>query len=163
MDIKAYIESGILEAYIFGSATEAEVDELLKLKVQHPQVKDALEELEANLEHIAQHMAITPPPNRWNKIEAELNELIKHKTADTLKVTSIPNPKDYQDESNDEAEFIQLIAPENHIRVHKLWKTTVIALVLLGLLFLGLAIYMNSKNKQNDQEIQQLKQELKKR
>lgn len=161
MDIKEYIESGILEAYIFGSASEAEVDELLKLKVKHAQVKDALEELEANLEHIAQHTAIAPPTGKWYQIENELNEIIKQTEADKLKITSVPKTKDYSDKNQDQAEFIQLIAPTNQMRVHKLWRLLVISLIALGLLFLGLAFYLNSKNKQNDQEIQKLKQELK--
>lgn len=161
MDIKAYIESGILEAYIFGSASAAEVDELLKLKVKHPQVKDALEELEANLEQISQHMAVAPPPGRWHKIETELHEIILRNEADKLKITSVPNYKDFTDKNTNEA-YIQVIEPEKHIRVHKSWRLLAVALILIGLLFLGIALYMNSKNKQRHQEIQELKKELKK-
>jgi septation ring formation regulator EzrA len=161
MDIKEYIESGILEAYIFGSASKAETEELLRLKAKYPQIKDALNNLELDLERIAQHMAIAPPPGRWCKIEAELNELIKRNESDTLKITGNSKNKDGPDPGPDEAEVVHLIQPTNQIRVHKLWRTLVIALIILGLIFFGVAVYLNSKNKKADQQLQKLKNELK--
>lgn len=144
MDIKEYIESGILEAYVFGSATQAEADQLLKLKVQYPQVKDALEELEENLERIAQEMSIAPPIDSWRKIETELHEIVIRDQQDRLK----------------KPEQVHLISQTNYIRVHKLWRVLAIGLILLGLLFLGLAIFMKSQNQENNQQIDQLKQEI---
>lgn len=161
MDIKEYIESGILEAYVFGSASEAESEELLKLKIKHPQIKDALDELEMDLERIAQHMAVAPPPGRWNKIETELNELIKLNESAHLKITGRPNKKDNTNNSSGQDEFIKLTGPADHMRVHKLWRLLVMALIILGLIFLGFALYLGTKNKQAEQQIQELKQELK--
>lgn len=161
MDIKEYIESGILEAYRLGYASDEEVDELMRLQRKHPQIKDALDELDENLENIAEHMAITPPPNRWNKIEAELNEIIRKTEADKLKITSAPKNDNSIYKDVDPGAFIQLIEAPKHIRIHKLWKVLVIGLIALGVLFLGLAIYLNSKNEKNDQELQKLKQKLK--
>ena len=161
MGIKAYIESGILEAYVFGSASEAEVEELLQLKAQHPEVKDALEELELNLEQISQHMAVAPPPGRWYNIEAELHEIIKRNEEEKLKITGLA-PHKIPTATALNAECIEVIEPEKHIRIHKSWRLLTVALILLGLLFLGIAIYMNSKNEQRVQEIRQLKNELQK-
>ncbi|WP_316818579.1 hypothetical protein [Pedobacter nyackensis] len=162
MDINEYIKSGILEAYRLGYASDEEVDELDKLTRKHPQIKDALDELDSNLEDIAQHMAVAPPPGRWNKIEAELNEIIKRTEADKLKITSSPKNNNSILRDTDQGEFIQLLTPTNQIRIHKLWKLLVVGLIALGLVFLCFAIYFSSKNKQNNQQINELKQELKK-
>jgi len=161
MDIKEYIESGILESYVFGSATKAEAEELLKLKVKYPEIKDALDQLETDLERIAMHMAVAPPPGRWNKIEAELNELVKQGETENLKITGSPTKEDKTNSKGGPAEFIQLTTTASHIRVHKLWRILVVALIALGLVFLCFAIYLNSKNKEAGQQIEKLKKELK--
>lgn len=161
MDIKEYIESGILEAYVFGSASKAEAEELLSLKAKYPQIKDALNELEMDLERISQHMAVAPPTGRWSKIETELNELVRQPQSERLKISSSPDKETPTSNPADEAEVIHLIQPTNQIRVHKLWRMLVIALIILGLIFLGFAMYLNSKNKKADLEIRKLKNELK--
>ncbi len=76
MAIQDYIESGVLEAYVIGAASADEVKELLYLKDRYPEINLALQQLETDMERIAQHMAIKPPPGTWDKIAQEIDGLI---------------------------------------------------------------------------------------
>ena len=73
MKINEYIESGVLETYVLGSASEAEIQELLYLKTKHPQISEALRDLETDIEFIAQKMAVNPPPGPDNFIDIGFN------------------------------------------------------------------------------------------
>ncbi|WEK20865.1 MAG: hypothetical protein P0Y49_06910 [Candidatus Pedobacter colombiensis] len=161
MEIKEYIESGVLESYVLGSASEKEINELLMLKSKYPQIHDALAELEEDLERIAQHMAVSPPPGSWNKIENELNEITRRQNFSGLKITKAPktNSNSTKEKSG---HFIEVQGPSSHMRVHKLWRWILGAIFVLGKIFLGFAIYYYLESRQAQQEIQDLKQEMKK-
>jgi hypothetical protein len=62
VDVKAYIESGVIESYIMGMADEQEVSELMQLAAQHPEIKAALYEAEVSLEAFAMANTTPPPP-----------------------------------------------------------------------------------------------------
>jgi hypothetical protein len=151
MKIKEYIESGVLEAYVLGSASEDETRELLQLKKQYPEVKDALAELEFDMERLAQNIAIPPPPGMLSRIEDNINALIA--TPETL-----PNVKEadtgYRRYDNNKGnQFIEVESESSHMRIHKAWFA-------LGKIFLIGFIYYYLSNKQAQEQIQQLKSEL---
>ena len=58
-----------------GIATEEEVQKVLLLKQEYPEFKEALANLEFDMEVLAQGMAVTPPAGTLEKIEAEINEI----------------------------------------------------------------------------------------
>jgi len=159
--INEYIESGVLEAYVLGSASEAEAKELLYLKAKHPQISEALRELETDLEHIAQQMAITPPPGAWTKIEANINELIKARESDAL---TIDMP--YRDQPRESSrarrsgQFVEIEAESGHMRIRKIWRWIFAAVFVLGKIFLATAIYFYIENRHNEKEIETLRIEL---
>lgn len=61
MDIKAYIESGVIESYVLGMAEAQEAAELEQLSRQYPEIRQAIDKFEAALEKTAL-AAATPPP-----------------------------------------------------------------------------------------------------
>lgn len=63
MDIKTYIESGILENYILGTLSEQEANDVQKMLVQYPEVQAELDTIESTLADYAQMHAIEPPAN----------------------------------------------------------------------------------------------------
>ena len=63
MDIPAYIESGIIEQYVMGIASEKEAAEFERLCKQYPELLNARIEFELSLEKRALAGAITPPPD----------------------------------------------------------------------------------------------------
>jgi hypothetical protein len=152
--IQAYIDSGILETYVMGSASEEEVKELLRMKAKYPEVNEALQQLELDMERIAGYMAISPPPTTWNKIEQEINGLITNpevspeKHTDNGHGTYKPN------------EYIEVESAPSHMRIHKAWRWVFAGVFVLGKIFLGCAIYFYLENRQAQTELKELKTEL---
>jgi anti-sigma-K factor RskA len=61
VDIKDYISSGILEAYVLGSLSSKEVAEVEIMSANHPEVKKELRAIEDALFHYAQKYSKEPP------------------------------------------------------------------------------------------------------
>lgn len=158
MNIQEYIESGILEAYVLDSASEAEVRKLFYLKDKHPEIRQALQELERDMEHIAEQMAVPPPPLTWLKIEAELNSIIPQ--ANHI----LPRQGGHQDhqqfKSPKQNQYIEVEAESTHMRVHKAWKWIFAVVFILSKIFLICTIYFYLENKHAQEQIQELKTEL---
>ena len=72
-DIKAYIESGILELYVLGDVTPQEKLEVEAMAAKHPAIKAELEEIEKSLELYAEANAIEPDENQRDRV---LNSLV---------------------------------------------------------------------------------------
>jgi hypothetical protein len=157
-NVKEFIESGVLEAYVIGSASADEEREVLRMRNDHPQVKDALSELEADMEELARRIAIPPPPNMWDRIEAELQELATIPNA-PLEISGRGQQRRPEPE-NKENQYINVESESTHMRIHKNWKWVFAAVFILGKIFLGFAIYFYLENRQAQQNIQELKQEL---
>jgi hypothetical protein len=158
-NIEQYINSGILEAYVIGAATPQEEREILHLKETYPQVREALFQLELDIEAVAQSMAVMPPPGTWDKIEAEIDGLIaREQTA--------PNPftqrqQNYtQPQQDNGPQYINVESESNHMRIHKVWKWVFAAVFVLGKIFLGTAIYFYLENRQAQLQIKELKTEI---
>lgn len=62
MDIKAYIESGVVESYVLGMADAQEAAELEQLSRQYPEIRKAIDDFELNLEKQSLAAAVVPSP-----------------------------------------------------------------------------------------------------
>jgi hypothetical protein len=160
VNVQQYIESGVLEAYVLGAASEAETQELLSYKKRYPQIQDALEELERDMEYIAEQMAIIPPPITWSKIEASINEITITPDYEPLRLRGREERSDYYRINREN--YIEVAEAEStYIRVHKNWKWVFVAVFVLSKIFLACAIYFYLENRQAQQQILDLKTELK--
>lgn len=157
MEIKKYIESGILEAYVIGSASEQEVQEVLQHKEKYPEVQIALNEIEMDMERLAGYMAVPPPPGLWAKIENQIDGLIVSPDLKPAKNVE----EQYRQNTNDQQQFIEVEGSSSHMRIHKAWRWVFAAVFILGKIFLGFAIYYYFESRQAKQQIQELKTELK--
>lgn len=160
VDIERYINSGVLEAYVTGAASFAEEQEIMQYRQQYPQVNQALQQLEDDLERMAYLMAIEPPPTIWDKIEDDINGIIAREQ-------TLPKYFKEQDYNNDAKEakdngpkYIEIEAESNYIRVHKSWKWILATIFILGKIFLISAIFFYLENRQAQQQIIELKQEI---
>jgi anti-sigma-K factor RskA len=72
-DIKAYIESGILELYVLGEVTQAERAQVETMALKHPAIKAELDEIERSLELYAKENAVEPSEGQRDRI---LNSLL---------------------------------------------------------------------------------------
>jgi hypothetical protein len=160
VEINKIIESGLMETYVMGIATEEEVQQVLSLKQEHPAFKEALEQLEYDMEVLAQSMSIEPPAGTLSKIEQEINEIQRRNQA--VQTTFEPEYRHEKSEQESRQEkYIQVESESNQMRVNKAWKWLFIAVFLLGKIFLASAIYFYLENRQAKEQIKELKIELK--
>jgi len=159
MEIRTIIESGLLETYVMGIASEEEKLQVEQLSVRYPEFKEALTSLELDMELLAQRMAVPPPPLVFDKIEQEINE-IKLRDQHLLK---IDKPVDDQKERQSTASgYIEVESSSSHMRIHKAWRWVFAAVFILGKIFLGFAIYYYLESRQAKEKIEELKQEIRK-
>jgi hypothetical protein len=159
VDINKIIESGLMETYVMGIATEEEVQKVLSFKKEYPEFKDALEQLEYDMEVLAQQMAIQPPPGTLAKIEQEINEIQRRNQA--IQPTTGDGYNKNGAEGTTQERYIEVEAESNQMRVNKAWKWIFIAVFILGKIFLASAIYFYLENRQAQEQIKELKIELK--
>jgi anti-sigma-K factor RskA len=72
VDTKAYIESGVIEAYVLGLATSEEAAELEMLRKQYAEVNEAIVAFERHLENTAFADAKQPPAFIKQKLNEQL-------------------------------------------------------------------------------------------
>lgn len=72
MDIKEYISSGIVEAFVLGLASEEEVRKMNLLRQTYPELNKAIHEFESLIELQHLNNAVPPPPNLKNDILQQL-------------------------------------------------------------------------------------------
>ena len=73
MNIKEYISSGILEAYVLGGLTEQERAEVEKYLVQFSELREELALVEAAQERMLMQAAIKPPSKGKTKLFGKIN------------------------------------------------------------------------------------------
>jgi len=161
MAIQDYIESGVLEAYIIGAASPDEVKELLYLKDRYPEINFALQQLESDMERLAQHMAVTPPPGTWNKIEQQIDELILREETDPEIFTRENDRHHHNKDQKSNRNYIEIEAESTYMRLHKNWRWIFWIVFALSKIFLVLTIYFYLENRQAQENIKELKTELK--
>lgn len=74
MNIKEYIESGILEAYVLGALTEEERTEVEANVSMYPELAGELEAIERTMLQLAEEQAVTPPGFMLERIWIDLNK-----------------------------------------------------------------------------------------
>ena len=72
MDIQEYIESGILELYVYGALTSKESEEVSAVLKQYPEVEQEVEQIEAALQNLATAAAPYNPEEMLAAIRAKL-------------------------------------------------------------------------------------------
>ncbi|GAB2516628.1 hypothetical protein [Spirosoma aerophilum] len=149
-----YLKSGILEAYLLGSTTEEEKEEVEKLLATDADVLAELNELEAGLEEYLLQNAVPPPPGVREAIALRLSETEITKWKEPA--YSEPDPEPNQSRSR-ESSYVDVEVDNTHIRVHKNWRPAFIAVFILSKIFLILGLYYYFKSASQEQEIMRLK------
>ena len=72
-DVRAYIESGILELFVLGDVTPGERAQVEAMAQKHPAVKAELDEIERSMQLYAEQNGVEPPGNVRNRV---LNSLV---------------------------------------------------------------------------------------
>lgn len=146
VNIELYIQSGIVESYALGLATEPERVEFEQLIPHYPELKTALSEFEYQLELFAIENEIPPPPGVREQIEARIRE------------TPVVRPGRHSHAKDGGSSFLHVESSSNHIRVHKAWKTLFIIVFVLSKIFLALAIWFYVEYRHARQEVRQVQE-----
>jgi len=93
MDTKEYIQSGAIEAYVLGLATEHEVAEIEKLSREYAEIKKAIHDFEISLENGAFENAVDPPGYVKSSLERRLaNEFYRIEEPTTIRELGTTRP-----------------------------------------------------------------------
>jgi anti-sigma-K factor RskA len=72
VDIKAYIESGIIESYVMRLTSVEETAEVESMMAEYPEIAEAVNDFEIRLEQQLMNKAVTPPPHIKEQLTAVL-------------------------------------------------------------------------------------------
>ena len=150
MNIELYIQSGIVESYVLGLASPAEVAEFEQLLPHFPQLKEAMSDFEYQLELFAIDHEIPPPPGIRERIEARLRE---------MPAVRRPIHQEKRYRRNVSGDYLRVEANSDQIKVHKYWRTAFIAIFILSKILLALAIYYFVEYRHAEKQIIQLEQQ----
>ncbi|MDR6785400.1 anti-sigma-K factor RskA [Pedobacter africanus] len=87
-ELKAYMESGILELYVLGQLNAQEQAEVEAMAAKYPEIKQELEAIEIAMEQYAQQQAVEPSAALKSKI---LNQI----SQEPVKDITLPAPTNY--------------------------------------------------------------------
>ncbi|HVW95374.1 MAG TPA: anti-sigma factor [Mucilaginibacter sp.] len=86
-DIKAYIESGILELYVLGDVTPEEKLQVEAMALKHPAIKAELKEIEQSMELYAEQNAVEPSEKLRDRV---LNSILTNLSDDETFSKTVP-------------------------------------------------------------------------
>jgi anti-sigma-K factor RskA len=92
VDIKEYISSGVIEAYVLGIATDDEVREIEQLKTQYPELLVAIQEQEELLGQYALAHSVAPPP----QLKQSIWQAIQEETMSNSSINSSSTPNNIE-------------------------------------------------------------------
>lgn len=92
MDIKKYIESGILEDYVLGLISDSDLKEVEKNLLQYPELKTELNQIEDALAAYAQSKAIPMPTGLSAQITESINN-IANSASSSSDTTTLAKPQ----------------------------------------------------------------------
>jgi len=149
LELKFYIASGIIESFVLGLASEAEVEELQHMRKLYPELDTEVEFVERRLERAAFDEPAMPPAEVRDRVLQKIRWEDGHAYADPASNYTFINiqPKD-----------------GSHITVHRWWKIFFIIFFIMSKIFLFLAIfyylkYRMSQEKQQGDNLHPVKQE----
>lgn len=146
-DVKAYIESGILELYVLGQLTAEECTVVEAMAQKYPEVKAEITAIELAMEAYAQENAITPSADLGEKILGSIEGIAAPATTQkTIETKPTPKP-----EPNSEPKVIPLYEGNNDRKVRVLRIALVACIALLVVSVATLLSLYNQLNTAHDQ------------
>lgn len=149
-----FIESGILESYLLGMATQEEEHTVNQMMMTHADVSEYMGLLEENVQSYFRKVAVPPPTN--------VREVIQFRTGRT-DIQKKAKPDFYNipaDEAPKKDEYLDIEVNDTYIKVHKWWRPAFIAVFVLSKIFLIAGLYYYFKASSQEQEIEKLKTEI---
>lgn len=150
MDVKAYIESGILETFALGQASAQETQEVACLSKIYPEIAEHLKQAEADLGDYAKQYQVEPPKALKQNILSAIADVAQEEpkeAAPQTQKTEIPKDKT-------EPKVIPL--NENLSPVKKKYNLGMVATIFFAIALAGITFTYNSKSTKQGLEIESL-------
>lgn len=133
-DLKAYIETGILELYVLGDITPAEKLQVEELASKHAAIRAELDEIERSMELYAGENAIEPSEHLRNRILGSL-------------LTNFGDDNDFPTQTHTERENVVVTQPDKEKEINFYKYAFAACLVLL---LASAVVLYNLYNRLND-------------
>jgi anti-sigma-K factor RskA len=147
VNVKEYIESGVLEAYVLDALTPGERAQVAADIAQYPELADELAAIELAMQRFAEANAIEPPTHLQDKIWNALQE-------ETVAETSESTYK--------EVKIVPLSTDERMRQAQ--WQRAAVWIVLVGSMLVNLFLWsQNNKSQQQQVALQQQQTSLQQR
>lgn len=148
MNIREYIDNGMVESYVLGLSTPDESEELERLVREHPELETEFAAVERTIQQLLFEEAVLPPATLRSR---------------TLQPVDWADTRADKEEKKPNYTFINIAPNQNeYITVHRVWKWIFIAAFLLFKACLFLAIFFYFKYRQvedRQQEREKIRQE----
>ncbi|RCH55507.1 hypothetical protein DJ568_06325 [Mucilaginibacter hurinus] len=142
-DIKAYIESGILELYVLGEISAEERLQVEAMALKHPDIKGEIDAIEASLEEYAAANAIDPSANVRERV---LNSML----------INLGDDRVFPDKESRQADNVITMAP-TEINFYKYAFAACLALLIVSI-----AVLVNLYDDLRDSQSQLISLQLEK-
>lgn len=153
MNTQEFIESGILESYVLGLATEEEQHDVNQRILTSSGFADYLVDFEKKIQGYFLHNAVPPP--------AAVRELIQLRTAkNDIQKAGAHTFYDIPVDAEKKDDFLDIEVNDTYIKVHKWWRPAFIAVFVLSKIFLIAGLYYYFKTSSQQEEIEKLKTEI---
>jgi hypothetical protein len=149
-DIKAYIETGILELYVLGDVTPGEKLQVEAMAVKHPDIKAELDAIEQSMELYAKENEVEPTANLRGRI---LGSILTNLNDDNI-FTAAPAHKE-SDSYEDEDPVITLPVHNTQSNFYKYAFAACLALLAASTIAL-VSVYSKLQKSSNQLEAMQL-------
>lgn len=93
MDIKAYIESGIIERFVLGETNDQETNEVLAYAKRYPEIQSEIEAIENSLIQLAESSRYQASEKTEKELMSKLFGETVNKPADDFKITPVSTHK----------------------------------------------------------------------
>lgn len=153
MNTQDFIESGILESYLLGFASEEEQHAINQQLLASSAFSDYVGEFEQKAQRYFLKNAIPPPPAIRDVIQlrtdkTDIEKAGKHTYYD------VPKEKQFKDE------YLNVEVNDTYIKVHKWWRPAFVAVFVLSKIFLIAGLYYYFKSVNQEKELEKLRTEI---
>jgi len=153
LNTQDFIESGVLESYLLGFATEEEQHEINQQILTSSEFSDYVVEFERNAQRYFLQNAVPPPPATREIIQLRAGKTDIEKAG---KHTYYDIPRTEQKKE----EYLNVEVNDTYIKVHKWWRPAFIAVFVLSKVFLIACLYYYFKSASQEKEIEKLRTEI---
>lgn len=141
-DNQAFIESGVLEAFVLGIANEGEKQAVINFANSNAKYADYLIDLEIKIKGFLDQNKISPPLDSRHALELRIQHHHQKKSRNKSK-----------NKINDNEKYLEVEVSDSYIKVHKNWRSVFIAVFILSKIFLILGLYFYFKSSNLESEL----------